>query len=179
MLRLHHQGIIKSKKRKWDDEEPSELHHPPSIEDSFLNVPPECVLKPVASHFVSALFDMSKFKGAPETTHHPIEFSTDGLKLSMTYMTIGKSCKDWMSLRGMQIPDCKPQDMSLRDPTLPLMESRPFCIRRGMYQLCGKRNDLIDIAQEVTVVAIDPGKIKPIQVGEIDVGPHTVPVGDR
>ena len=136
---------------------------------------PECHLIRVDSvQFINQLFLTRKFKGIQLETHHPVQFCTDGVKLSVQFVTAGSACGDWITGRGMSIPERDPTDLSLADGSLET--ARPFMHHRGMYMLRERRNDLLRAERDVIMVAVDPGKRKPLQVGEFPrSGSHLVP----
>ena len=109
--------------------------------------------------FLNKLFDMKQFKGCPVNTQGPVCFRTDGVTLSMTWGCAGESTIASLYSSGVYLPP----------PDAPVDVGDPN-VAAGLYRLCQSRNDVQPLpsnSENIDIVAIDPGKVKPMQVGVV------------
>ena len=103
--------------------------------------------------FIKRVFDLGKFKGCSLATHSPIGFRTNGVVVSMTWGSAGESCVAALQSKGITIPEpASPIDLLTEE--------------RGLYRLGRDRSDICpcaDTGSMLEIVAVDPGKIRPIQ----------------
>ena len=108
--------------------------------------------------FFERVMDLRRFKGCDPQSSGPICFRTDGVTLSVTWGSSGKSGIDYLYAKGVNIPE----------PDAPVDVGDRSVV--GLFRLGQSRNDLMAMptnAGEIDLVAIDPGKCKPLQIGMV------------
>ena len=139
----------KKRTRKAFEEDVTEAE--PVCLSSTANVP----LDKVSLEFIKNVFDMTKFKGCSLQSQSPTGFRTNGVTMSMTWGLASESCIKSLYSKGVVIPEPEsPIDIGTEE--------------RGLFKLSQYRNDLsssISDAHMVDIVAVDPGKLRPLQTG--------------